>query len=77
MSSCHRSSVAQIVQIVATVVLGPIVRTSHRDGQDLRYGPTVRRGLATVVGKQRLNIVCSELTVEDGALIFRQACKLG
>jgi ATP-dependent DNA ligase len=49
------------------------------DGADLRPLPLGDREkrLARLVGKRRLGIVISEYTDEDGAAIFRQACKLG
>jgi bifunctional non-homologous end joining protein LigD len=49
------------------------------DGQDLRglaLGDRKKR-LARLVGKRRLGIVLSAHTGDDGAAIFRQACKLG
>jgi bifunctional non-homologous end joining protein LigD len=49
------------------------------DGEDLRALPLGdrKKRLARLVGKRRLGIVLSEHTDEDGAMIFRQACKLG
>jgi bifunctional non-homologous end joining protein LigD len=49
------------------------------DGQDLRGLPLVdrKKRLARLLGRRRLGIVLSEHTNEDGATIFRQACKLG
>jgi bifunctional non-homologous end joining protein LigD len=49
------------------------------DGEDLRSLPLGDRKkcLARLVGKRRLGIVLSGHTDEDGATIFRQACKLG
>jgi bifunctional non-homologous end joining protein LigD len=49
------------------------------DGQDLR-GLALsdrKKRLARLVGKRRLGIVLSAHTGDDGAAIFRQACKLG
>jgi bifunctional non-homologous end joining protein LigD len=49
------------------------------DGEDLRslaLGDRKRR-LAKLVGRRRLGIVVSEHTDEDGAAVFRQACKMG
>jgi bifunctional non-homologous end joining protein LigD len=49
------------------------------DGEDLRGLPLGdrKKRLARLVGKRRIGIVLSEHTVDDGAAIFRQACKLG
>jgi bifunctional non-homologous end joining protein LigD len=49
------------------------------DGEDLRSLPLGDRKkcLARLVGKRRLGIVLSGHTDEDGATIFRQACKMG
>jgi bifunctional non-homologous end joining protein LigD len=49
------------------------------EGQDLRALPLGdrKKRLARLLGKRHLGIVLSEQTDEDGALIFRQACKLG
>jgi bifunctional non-homologous end joining protein LigD len=49
------------------------------DGEDLRGLPLGdrKKRLARLLGKRRIGIVLSEHTDEDGALIFRQACKLG
>jgi bifunctional non-homologous end joining protein LigD len=49
------------------------------DGQDLRDLPLGdrKKRLARLVGKRRLGIVISKHTDEDGALIFRHACKMG
>jgi bifunctional non-homologous end joining protein LigD len=49
------------------------------DGQDLRAPPLGdrKKRLARLLGRRRLGIVLSEHTAEDGALIFKQACKLG
>jgi bifunctional non-homologous end joining protein LigD len=49
------------------------------DGEDLRALPLVdrKKRLARLVGKRRIGIVLSEHTDEDGATIFRQACKMG
>jgi bifunctional non-homologous end joining protein LigD len=49
------------------------------DGEDLRALPLVdrKKRLARLLGRRRLGIVLSEHTNEDGALIFRQACRMG
>jgi bifunctional non-homologous end joining protein LigD len=49
------------------------------DGDDLRRLPLAdrKKRLARLLGGRRLGIVLSEHTVDDGAAIFRQACKLG
>jgi bifunctional non-homologous end joining protein LigD len=49
------------------------------DGQDLRAMPLGdrKKALARLLGKRRLGIVLSEHTGEDGATIFRQACRMG
>jgi bifunctional non-homologous end joining protein LigD len=49
------------------------------DGEDLRSVPLGdrKKRLARLVGKRRLGIVLSEHTDEDGATIFRQACRMG
>jgi bifunctional non-homologous end joining protein LigD len=49
------------------------------DGEDLRALPLVdrKKRLRRLVGKRRIGIVISEHTTDDGATIFRQACKLG
>jgi hypothetical protein len=39
--------------------------------------PYRKKQLSRLVGKRRIGNVLSEHTDEDGALIFRQACKLG
>jgi bifunctional non-homologous end joining protein LigD len=48
------------------------------DGQDLRALPLGdrKKRLARLLGKRRIGIVISEHTDEDGATIFRQACKM-
>jgi ATP-dependent DNA ligase len=38
---------------------------------------TREKRLARLVGKRRVGIVLSEHTADDGATIFRQACKMG
>jgi bifunctional non-homologous end joining protein LigD len=55
------------------------VRSPEVDGEDLRARPLGHRKkrLARLLGKRRLGIVLSEHTDEDGATIFRHACKLG
>jgi hypothetical protein len=47
--------------------------------EDLRALPLGdrKKRLARLLGKRRIGIVISEHTDEDGALIFRRACKLG
>jgi bifunctional non-homologous end joining protein LigD len=49
------------------------------DGQNLRDLPLGdrKKRLARLIGKRRLGIVLSEHADEDGATIFRQACKMG
>jgi bifunctional non-homologous end joining protein LigD len=49
------------------------------DGQDLRQLPVVdrKKRLARLLGGRRLGIVLSDNTDENGAIIFRQACKRG
>jgi bifunctional non-homologous end joining protein LigD len=49
------------------------------DGEDLRALPLGdrKKRLARLLGRRRLGIVLSEHTTDDGATIFRQACKLG
>jgi bifunctional non-homologous end joining protein LigD len=49
------------------------------DGEDLRARPlgVRKKRLARLLGKRRIGIVISEHTDEDGALIFRQACRIG
>jgi bifunctional non-homologous end joining protein LigD len=49
------------------------------DGEDLRALPMGdrKKQLRRLMGKRRLGIVLSEHTDEDGATIFREACKLG
>jgi bifunctional non-homologous end joining protein LigD len=48
------------------------------EGQDLRALPLGdrKKRLARLLGKRRIGIVISEHTDEDGATIFRQACKM-
>ena len=49
------------------------------DGEDLRGWPLADRKtrLARLLGGRRLGIVLSDHTDEDGATIFRQACRMG
>jgi bifunctional non-homologous end joining protein LigD len=49
------------------------------DGEDLRGLPLRdrKRRLARLLGRRRLGIVLSQHTADDGAAVFRQACKLG
>ena len=49
------------------------------DGDDLRALPLGdrKKRLARLLGKRRIGIVLSAHTTDDGATIFRQACKLG
>jgi bifunctional non-homologous end joining protein LigD len=49
------------------------------DGEDLRGLPLGdrKKRLGRLLGKRRIGIVLSQHTDEDGATIFRQACKLG
>jgi hypothetical protein len=49
------------------------------DGEDIRGLPLGdrKKRLARLLGGRRLGIVLSDHTTEDGATIFRQACKLG
>jgi bifunctional non-homologous end joining protein LigD len=49
------------------------------DGEDLRALPLGdrKKRLARLLGKRRIGIVLSEHTDEDGATIFREACRLG
>jgi bifunctional non-homologous end joining protein LigD len=49
------------------------------DGEDLRGLPLVdrKKRLARLLGGRRLGIVLSDHTDDDGATIFRRACKLG
>jgi bifunctional non-homologous end joining protein LigD len=49
------------------------------DGEDLRAMPLVdrKKRLARLLGGRRLGIVLSDHTDDDGATIFRHACKLG
>jgi bifunctional non-homologous end joining protein LigD len=49
------------------------------DGRDLRSEPLVdrKKRLARLLGRRRVGIVLSEHTADDGALVFRQACRMG
>jgi bifunctional non-homologous end joining protein LigD len=49
------------------------------DGEDLRCMPLGDRKkcLARLLGGRRLGIVLSDHTDDDGATIFRQACRMG
>ena len=49
------------------------------DGEDLRGLPLSdrKKRLARLLGGRRLGIVLSDHTDEDGATIFRQACRMG
>jgi bifunctional non-homologous end joining protein LigD len=49
------------------------------DGRDLRREPIERRKalLAKLLKGSQLSIVLNEHFVEDGAIVFREACKLG
>jgi bifunctional non-homologous end joining protein LigD len=49
------------------------------DGEDLRALPLVdrKKRLARLLSGRRLGIVLSDHTDEDGALVFRQACRMG
>jgi ATP-dependent DNA ligase len=49
------------------------------DGEDLRGLPLGdrKKRLTRLVGKRRVGIVLSDHTVEDGTMLFLQACKLG
>jgi bifunctional non-homologous end joining protein LigD len=49
------------------------------DGRDLRRGPIEKRKalLAKLLKGQQLSIVPNEYFEEDGAIVFREACKLG
>jgi bifunctional non-homologous end joining protein LigD len=49
------------------------------DGEDLRAHPLGdrKKRLARLLGGRRLGIVLSDHTDEDGATIFRQACRMG
>jgi bifunctional non-homologous end joining protein LigD len=49
------------------------------DGEDLRALPLGdrKKRLARLLGKRRIGIVISEHTDEDGATIFREACRNG
>jgi bifunctional non-homologous end joining protein LigD len=49
------------------------------DGQDLRALPLVdrKKRLARLLSGRRLGIVLSDHTDEDGALVFRQVCRMG
>jgi bifunctional non-homologous end joining protein LigD len=49
------------------------------DGEDLRHIPLLdrKRRLARLLSGRRLGIVLSDHTNEDGATIFRQACRMG
>jgi bifunctional non-homologous end joining protein LigD len=49
------------------------------DGHNLRDLPLVdrKKRLARLLGKRRLGMVLSEHTDEDGATIYRQACRMG
>ena len=51
----------------------------ERDGEDLRPHPLAERKarLAKLVGRSDRGIVYNEHTDEDGATVFRHACKLG
>jgi len=51
----------------------------ERDGEDLRSRPLAERKaqLAKLVGRSDRGIVYNEHTEEDGATVFRHACKLG
>jgi bifunctional non-homologous end joining protein LigD len=49
------------------------------DGEDLRAMPLLdrKKRLARLLGGRRLGIVLSDHTNDDGATIFRQACRMG
>jgi bifunctional non-homologous end joining protein LigD len=49
------------------------------DGEDLRGMPLAdrKKRLARLLGGRRLGIVLSDHTDDDGATIFRQACRMG
>ena len=49
------------------------------DGEDLRHTPLVgrKKRLARLLGGRRLGIVLSDHTADDGATIFRHACRMG
>jgi len=49
------------------------------DGRDLRREPIERRKalLAKLIKGQQKSIVLNEVYEEDGAIVFREACKLG
>jgi bifunctional non-homologous end joining protein LigD len=49
------------------------------DGEDLRGLPLGdrKKRLARLLARRRVGIVLSEHTADDGAIIFRQACRLG
>jgi bifunctional non-homologous end joining protein LigD len=49
------------------------------DGEDLRDMPLGdrKKRLARLLGGRRLGIVLSDHTDDDGATIFRQACRMG
>jgi bifunctional non-homologous end joining protein LigD len=49
------------------------------DGVDLRGLPLLdrKKRLARLLGGRRFGIVLSDHTDEDGATIFRQACRMG
>jgi bifunctional non-homologous end joining protein LigD len=49
------------------------------DGEDLRGLPLVdrKKRLAKLLGARRLGIVLSDHTDDDGATIFRHACRMG
>jgi bifunctional non-homologous end joining protein LigD len=51
----------------------------ERDGEDLRSSPLAERKarLAKLVGRSDRGIIYNEHTDEDGATVFRHACKLG
>jgi ATP-dependent DNA ligase len=51
----------------------------ERDGEDLRSRPLAERKarLAKLVGRSDRGIVYNEHTDEDGAVVFRHACKMG
>ncbi len=49
------------------------------DGRDLRREPVVKRKalLAKLLKGQQMSIALNEVYEEDGAIVFREACKLG
>jgi bifunctional non-homologous end joining protein LigD len=68
----HRRGTVREAMLYAFDLLG-------LDGEDLRGVPLSdrKKRLARLVGRRRIGIVLSDHTDEDGATIFRHACRMG